>query len=307
MQLAPIALFVYNRPDHTRQVLKCLHANKLSGQSRLVIYCDGPKENADASDLSAIDEVRRLCASEKWCGEVQLVKREKNMGLADSIVHGVTQLVNESGKVIVLEDDLVTSPGFLEFMNQALSLYVNEEKVMHLSAYMYPRLRKPFAALPDTLFIKFMACWGWATWKRAWDHYNDSAEFLAAQLHDAEKKNRFNLDGSTASLYWQLEQNAKGKLHTWAIKWSASIFLKDGLCLFPGDSLVKNIGNDGTGTHPDKTNIYSYQRTVPEINVKTISLVENKRGRKQISDFFYFLEKKKTLQDKIIEKMHLMR
>ena len=145
--LAPIVLFVYNRPWHTEQTLNALMQNELADQSVLYIYADGPKENATEEQLKKIEEVRHVIRTKKWCKEVHIIESEKNKGLADSIINGVTEIVNKYGKVIVLEDDIVTSKGFLKYMNEALELYKEEDKVYHISGYMFPvkgNCLKPF-------------------------------------------------------------------------------------------------------------------------------------------------------------------
>ena len=123
MKLAPIILFVYNRPWHTEQTLRALMANELAVESELYIYADGPKPNATDEQLQKIREVRQLIRQEQWCGKVHVVESEKNKGLANSVINGVSEIVNKYGRIIVLEDDLKTSPTFLTYMNQALEYY----------------------------------------------------------------------------------------------------------------------------------------------------------------------------------------
>src|SRR2546423_14535813 len=146
--LAPVSLFVYNRPWHLKQTLESLEKNFLSGQSVLYIYSDGPRADATPEQLQKIKEVRSLIRSKKWCKETYIIESETNKGLAKSIIEGVTELVNDFGKEIVLEDDLVLSPGFLKYMNEALTLYESEERVMHVSGYIFETSLK----LPETLF-----------------------------------------------------------------------------------------------------------------------------------------------------------
>ena len=147
--LAPIVLFVYDRPWHTNQMLDSLAANKLADQSVLYIYSDGPKENSTIEQLKRINDVRELIRERKWCKEVNIVESKKNKGLANSIVDGVTEIVNRYGKIIVLEDDLVLSKGFLKYMNDSLSFYQNNNEVMHISGYMEP----VNSNLPETFFL----------------------------------------------------------------------------------------------------------------------------------------------------------
>jgi hypothetical protein len=308
MSPSPIALFVYKRPEHTLRVLTALQKNPQAAASTLFVFCDGPREGAGQEERDAIQRVRDIAGAQPWCGDVRLVTRRENMGLAASIVDGVTRVVGEYGKIIVLEDDLVTSPGFLAYCNAALELYADDERVMHIAGYMYPQLRLPFTQrLPDTFFSTFMSCWGWATWKRAWEHFNPSAASLLDSIRSAHAMTRFDLDGNTRSMSFQLEKNASGALRTWAIKWYASIFLADGLCLFPGRSLVRNIGNDGTGTHTDRTDIYGQQSITNALAVRRLPLEVSPEGEARIRYFLRFLEKRKSLGEKLTEKLHLLR
>ncbi len=181
MNLAPIVLFVYNRPWHTEQALNALMQNELAGQSVLYIYADGPKENPGDEQLKNIEEVRKVIRWQQWCKEVIIIEADNNKGLAASIVDGVTEIVNKHEKVIVLEDDIVTSVGFLKYMNEALTLYKDDERVLEVSAFMFPIQS---AGLPDTFFYNANSCWGWGTWKRAWKYYNNDALDLYKKLKE---------------------------------------------------------------------------------------------------------------------------
>lgn len=148
--LAPIVLFTYNRPHHTQKTLQALMQNELADKSVLYIYCDGAKEHATETDKTNITEVRKVVRSKQWCKEVHIIEAEKNKGLAKSIISAVTEIVGKYGKIIVLEDDIITSKGFLRYMNDALSIYQTQDKVMHVSAYMYPHKER----LPETFFFE---------------------------------------------------------------------------------------------------------------------------------------------------------
>ncbi len=265
--LAPVVLFVYNRPEHTRQTLGALSRNTLADQTVLYIYADGPKPNATAEELKQISEVRQLIRSSKWCGEVHIKEQELNKGLADSIIMGVTETVNNHGKVIVLEDDIVTSPGFLTFMNNGLTFYKNEERVMHISAYFWPSL----SIEADTLFVQNAGCWGWGTWQRAWKKFDPDAQRLYDELVQQNEIENYK------ALMWgepykQLMQNIERVKKTWAVKWNTSIYLNKGLCLHPNKSFVNNIGNDGTGTNQDVTDFYYCKNLAVDIPVRAIAL-----------------------------------
>ncbi len=132
MELSPIILFVYNRPAHTRRTLEALSANNLAAKSLLYIFSDGPKENASSSELINIEATRNVIKSKKWCGEVVINEKRKNRGLVDSIIAGISDVTEAHGRAIVLEDDIITQPGFLQFMNDALVLYADQERVMQI-------------------------------------------------------------------------------------------------------------------------------------------------------------------------------
>jgi GT2 family glycosyltransferase len=159
---APIALFVYNRPEHTRRTIKFLQNNLLADESRLFIFSDAAKDPSQEEKVAAVREIIRSVGGFK---SVEIVERKENFGLADSIIAGVSALCSDYGKVIVFEDDLITGPYTLQYFNEALRLYQDVEKVMHIGAYMYPLKVKN---LPQTFFYRAASSWGWATWARAW-------------------------------------------------------------------------------------------------------------------------------------------
>lgn len=273
--LAPIVLFVYNRPKHTLRTLQALFSNDLADQSELFIYCDGARKNSSIEDIENIKEVRKIVASKKWCKKVHIVGRKENWGLKENIIDGVTYIVNKYNKIIVLEDDLETSKYFLRYMNDALSMYEDEESVMHISGYV------PFVnmSLPETYFLRYMSCWGWATWKRAWNHYDKNTIYLHDSIKSDKLVNSFNIAGSYKNLFEQLEKNLDGRLNTWAINWYASIFLKKGLCLYPKVSLIKNIGLDGSGTNSSYKKAGSTIENIDAIRIhvsKIYSIMESK-------------------------------
>ena len=247
--LAPIALFVYNRPDHTRRTLKFLKANALAEDSRLYIFADAAKSPEQEENIKLVNEIISNIDGFK---SVRIVRAKQNLGLANSIISGVKELVNTYGKVIVFEDDLLSSPYTLEYFNEALDKYQNEEKAMHISAYMYPLAYAD--DLPDTFFYRAVHSWGWATWKRAWDKFNPNIDELIAQFND-EKKFAFSIEHKM-NFWKQMEDFKAGKNNSWAIRWYASVFLNGGLSLNPTRSLINNIGHDGTGTHSKIEKMY---------------------------------------------------
>jgi len=237
MELAPIVLFVYARPWHTEQTLKALEQNTLAKDSILYIYADGAKENAPKEQLEKIQQVRQLIR-QKWnFKEIHIVERDRNWGLADNIIDGVTEIVNKHGKIIVLEDDLVTSPYFLDYCNQGLDLYKDTQNVYAINAFQFP--------LPIDEFDTFLcplatSSWGWATWADKWEVFERIPKYKNLIQQNEHLKRRFNFaDYDYASML----DNPK----SWAIRWYYSVFLRNGLGVFPTKSLVQNIGFDGSG------------------------------------------------------------
>jgi len=248
--LAPIALFVYNRPQHTERTVKFLRQNELAAESRLFIYADGPKAGGD--DDTKVQEVRDYLKTIDGFKSVTIIESNKNKGLAQSIIDGVTQLTATYGQVIVFEDDLISSPHTLTYFNEALNRYRNHEKVMHIGAYMYP-LANP--DLPESFFYRAATSWGWATWQRAWVHFEADIDKLMQQF-DPAKKAAFSID-HTMNFWKQMIEFKTGKNNSWAIRWYASVFLKGGLTLNPAQSLINNIGHDGSGVHSGINDIYN--------------------------------------------------
>jgi len=284
--LAPIVLFVYNRLLHTQQTIEALQKNKLAENSELFIYSDAPK-NDDAQQ--SVNEVRKYISNLDGFKKITIIHREKNWGLADSIIDGVTQIVNKYGKIIVLEDDLVTSPYFLKFMNEALEFYKDEKKVWHISGWNYPVDND---SLEDVFLWRVMNCWGWATWSDRWQYFEKDID---KTMHDFSKDDikQFNVDG-VENFWSQVVFNKEKKINTWAIFWYATIFKKDGLCLNPVQTFVDNVGLDGSGIHcggtKNYTDILNYKKN---IDFK-IEILESKDFLEKIKKLF-----KRNFFDKI--------
>jgi hypothetical protein len=274
---APIALFVYNRLSHTRRTVEALLKNAGAADAALHVFSDGARNEAARR---AVAEVRSYIRTVDGFRRVTIVEREKNIGLAKSIIDGVTGLCGENDRVIVVEDDLVTSPHFLEFMNDGLNVYAKDDRVISIHGYSYP----VSAALPETFFLRGADCWGWATWKRGWDLFDPDGPRLFRQLKERGLTRRFDLDGSYP--YTQMLRNQiAGKNDSWAIRWHASAFLADKLTLYPGRSLVQNIGNDDSGTHSSKSEAYSGKISGSPVTVGRIPVVEDERARQSFAAF----------------------
>lgn len=281
-KLAPIALFVYNRLEHTQRTIEALAVNDLASDSELVIFSDGAK-NSDGE--RKVNQVRKYIATVNGFASVEIIYQEKNLGLANSIISGVTSTVSDYGRVIVLEDDLITSPHFLRCMNEALDFYENFSEVASVNAYMYP-----ISDLPEMFFLKASDSWGWATWARAWKIFEPNGEKLLERIIEDKKHDIFNFHGNYPYLD-MLKDQISGKNDSWAIRWAASTLVENKLGLYLGKSLVQNIGLDGTGRHCGKTDTNNNKYWVPldisRPNLKFISPQYNDKACKRIGQYMY--------------------
>lgn len=280
--LSPVVLFVFDRPNHTEQTLKALSRNDLIEQTELFIYADGPKTDSTNEQIKNIESVREVIRKQKWSKEVHVIESPDNKGLAGSIVSGVTEIINKYGRIIVIEDDIITSAGFLRFMNDALEFYADEDKVMHISGYMYPHKEK----LPETFFYQVpYPGGGWATWKRAWDKYIDDTDYLYNYFNSAKGWWQFNKFGGDY-LQRQLKMNLSGELKTWFIKWHATLLINRGLTLYPGQSLTHNIGFDNSGSNCPPMTKFDIINPAEIVKIKEIPIKESRKARIIIRQFY---------------------
>jgi len=275
---APIALFAYNRLDHIRRTLEALRKNELATVSELYVFSDGPRSEADQEKVRAVRELIRTISG---FHTVTIIEQEANRGLARSIIDGVTTVVEKHGQVIVLEDDMITSPYFLRYMNEALHMYRNDERVISIHGYIYPIE----TLLPETFFLKGADCWGWATWKRGWNLFEPDGLKLLHELRTRNLARRFDFDG-TYGYTSMLESQVNGLNDSWAIRWYASAFLKDKVTLYPGRSLVCNIGVDASGTHCGAWDKFDAAISAEPVRVVRIPSEENRIARKAFKAFF---------------------
>ena len=279
MSYAPILLFVYNRPEHTRRCIESLLKNSLASESNLFIYADGAK---DSTQQEAVNEVRNYIRSIQGFKQITLMERSENWGLARNIINGVTTQVNRYGKVIVLEDDLVVAPYFLQFMNEALEVYKDEPRVGHIQACDFTQ----DSSLPATFLIKWTGSWGWATWDRAWKHFNPNGNELLQELEERKLTHVFDFNGKYGFTR-MLRRQIEGKNNSWAIRWNASLFLKDILSLNVGRSLVQNEGFDGSGTNCGGGGLYASHLYLQPLFITPISPIEENKEARQAFIRYY--------------------
>jgi hypothetical protein len=295
--LAPIALFAFKRPVHLQQTLDALAACEEAGASELYIFCDGARH---AAEESAVREVVEVARAEKRFLKTVVQISPSNLGLARSIINGVSKIVEEHGRIIVLEDDMVVSNLFLKYMNSGLLHYEHNLQVASICAYMYPIETK---GLPEFFFLKGADCWGWATWKRSWIQFEADGSLLLQRIVSGGKSWEFDLDGSYPYLK-MLKDQIRGRNNSWAIRWHASTFLNKMMSLYPRDSFLNNIGLDGSGTHCDPTDAFKVQLGAGdrEINWPEV-IIANSEARHRIIEFNL---KMMRMHKRVIRRMNLL-
>ncbi|OFX73144.1 MAG: hypothetical protein A2X12_03890 [Bacteroidetes bacterium GWE2_29_8] len=290
MQFAPIILFVYNRPEHTRLTIEALQKNKLASESILYIFCDGLKTKDNKSE-ALHNDVKRIINSIKGFKDLIIKERNANYGLAKSIVDGVSYVLNIHGKAIVLEDDLITSEYFLQFMNDSLNVYDGCDNIYSVQGYMFPieTNRK------NELLLPFTSTWGWGTWKSKWEYLELDLAEKEVIRNSKYLKERFNLGDYSYSDMLTFENNS------WGIKWYYSVFRRNGLCVFPPRTLIKNVGFDNSGTNCNEDTsfnlqkLFNYKTDVIKqefLDIEVLDKIEN-----------YFTMKKKSILKRILEKI----
>ena len=239
----PIVLFVYNRPGHTRRVLEALARCQGLERCHLVIYSDGPKSPVHEA---AVAETRRVVRSWALRFGADVIEQPRNLGLARSIVGGVTHHCATHGRVIVLEDDLVPAPDFLQFMLAGLDRYADDDRVAQISGHL---LTDTADVATDGLFLQVMQTWGWATWERAWRMFRWHHAIDPSELDiDPAFRARFTMDGAYKTLRL-LQHRLDGEHDTWGILWWYAMAKFDKVTLHPSRSLIWNGGFDKSGVH----------------------------------------------------------
>lgn len=251
--LAPVVLFVYNREEHTRQTLEALKRNKLAGQSKLFLFSDGAKTEKDELKVQRVRELLRTYKAGEDFETIEIEEAQKNQGLASSVIAGVSKIISQYGKVIVLEDDIVTAPNFLAYMNQALDYYEKNPKIWSVSGYTLPLSN--LKSYQEDAFLSYRASsWGWGTWKDRWEPIDWGLPDYSRFRKDRSQVRRFCRGGR--DLYSMLERQQKGELDSWAVRWCYWQSKCDMLTVYPRVSLVQNTGCDGSGTHEGNAEVF---------------------------------------------------
>ncbi|WP_319370817.1 glycosyltransferase [uncultured Ilyobacter sp.] len=291
---APIALFVYNRPEETAGLLKSLKRNKLAEVSSLFIFSDAPKSSEQREN---VNKTRTIINHTSGFKNIEIFESTENKGLARSIIEGVTQIIDKYGKIIVLEDDLILSGNFLEYMNGALNLYENNKSIWTVTGYGPPiEIDKSYQ---HDIYLSYRGCsWGWGTWKNRWEKHDwnlsDYEDFIA---HPDSVK-AFQKGGN--DLLKMLELQALGKLDSWAIRSCYSQFKQGMYTIYPVNSKLQNIGFGINSTHCTssgskyKTDLYENKVVLSEnleLNNKILYEFKKYYDLDFIGKIGYFLKK----------------
>lgn len=284
MEFAPIILFVYNRLWHTRKTVEALQKNELAIDSELFIFADGPKPNASDESKAKVDDVRQYIHTIKGFKNITIEESSENKGLANSVIEGVTKIINQFGKVIVVEDDIVTHPFFLRFMNEALDKYAVNRQIFMIGAYCYD-VRIPFYYKKNIYLTPRYCSWGWATWQNRWQYadWNIDNYSLLKNYDNVKKAKEIEMfNQGSNDLFPLLLRQQRKEIDSWAIRWQYCMYLHNGYTLQPVFSLSYNIGFDGSGVHcPTSINSstkHSSKKVPLKYNIKLPSYIKtNKR------------------------------
>ena len=296
--LAPIVLFVYNRPKHTQDMIEALAKNNFAKESDVYIFSDNTKKEKDIENVRKVRTYIDSIKQKNWFANVYIEKAEKNKGLAKSVINGVTRVINKYDKVIVLEDDLIPSKVFLEYMNKALDFYEKKESIWSISGYNIP-IQIPKNYKFD-IYLGYRGCsWGWATWKDRWNTVDWKVSDYKEFKNNYKKRKQMNRGGP--DMAQMLDSQMQGLCDSWAIRWCYEQSKQNKYTIYPVKSLVINQGLDGTGTHSGTTKDFDV-----EISERIPELYNNLPVDKEITTNFYN-KYKLGIKQKIIEILMILK
>lgn len=300
--LAPVAVFVYARPDHTKSTIEALAKNKLAHETEVYIYSDAAKNENAIENVNVVRAYLDTLTDRRIFKSVKIIKSQKNKGLAKSVIDGVNEITEQYGEVIVVEDDLISSYDFLQYMNEALTFYKKDEEIWSISGYTFDvDIPKEYKS---DVYLSYRGCsWGWATWKDRWNkvdwNVKDYSQFIS------NKKMRSQLNRGGRDMADMLDAQMQGKIDSWAIRWCYTQSVLNMLTIYPVVSRIKNIGLDGSGTHSGISSKYDatlYKGEIqckfdkPELDSRILKSFKNKFGTR----FDYMIINIKSCIKKII-------
>lgn len=250
--LAPICLFTYNRLEETRQTIEALQTNFLAEESVLYIFSDGWK-NEDNKEK--VLEVRRYIKEIQGFKEVNVIESGENKGLAQSIITGVTRVLEEHDTVIVMEDDLISSPNFLDFMNQSLSYYSQDDQIQSISGFSL-KIKENKTEQQDVYLHPRAHSWGWATWKGYWLEQLFDKEMIREVIKEDSGILEEFKKISGADTKKMLLDSLKDLNDSWYVRWCFNQFRNKRYTVYPFKSKIFNIGFSPEATHCKGINVF---------------------------------------------------
>lgn len=302
---APVVIFVYARPDHTKKTIESLAQNHLANETNVYIYSDAPRNEKAVENVNLVREYINSISKRNLFKSVKIINAESNKGLANSVISGVTEITERYGKAIVVEDDLISSTDFLQYMNDALDYYEKDNEIWSISGYTFD-IDIPEGYNSD-IYLSYRGCsWGWATWKDRWEKVDwDMLDYTSFKNNKELRKklNRGGLDMAN-----MLDLQMRGEIDSWAIRWCYAQSKLDMLTVYPIISRIENIGLDGSGTHSGITSAFDARLNSeenkkckfdkPEIDDKIIKSFRDKFG----TAFERFVIELKTHIKKLLRK-----
>lgn len=290
---APIVLFVYNRPEHTKRTVESLRYNTLAGKTNLFIYSDGAKSEKDKKN---VEEVRNYIRTIKGFNKIEIIERVKNFGLANSVISGVNEIIQSFGKVVVLEDDMICSPYFLKFMNELLNIFYIDQRIFSVTGYTFPIKIPEFYKRPLYLSPR-SSSWGWGTWKNRWEKADWDLKDFQSFIDDKSRVESFNKGGE--DLTRMLKNSISGKVDSWSVKWTYTHFMNNSFCVYPTKSRIINIGADSSGVHTGRTNKFNVDLENHDIEIANVeNLQPDEEILKNFRKFF-----KKNVFSSVLNKL----
>ena len=299
---APVVIFVYNRPEHTKKTIEALAENYLAKETDVFIFSDAAKNEKATANVELTRKYIESVPDKNLFKSVEIIKASKNKGLANSVISGVTEIIGKFGKVIVVEDDLVSSKDFLRYMNGALEYYKNNESIWSISGYNIP-IDIPSDYNHD-VYLSYRGCsWGWATWQDRWSNVDWNVSDYNSFKSNKELRKKFNRGGRDMSNMLDLQM--EGKIDSWAIRWCYAQSKLNMYTVYPVQSRIKNTGLDGSGTHSGLTNHYDVNFKIDNRICKFEDLKINPEISKKFQNHYmsllnYYLIKPKKIVKKII-------
>ena len=308
LNLAPIVLFVYNRPKHALQTIEALQKNHLASESELFIFCDGPRGE---KDLAKIEEVHQIIDNVSGFKKVTVKKLALNRGLANSVLAGVGEIINKYGKVIVLEDDIITASNFLDFINESLEFYKDDKRIFSITGFNYPDYEKPKNYQNDLFFVQGrMSSWGWGSWKDRWNEVDFAVKDFDVIKNNQKIQKEFRKCGD--NFFEMLTNQMRGKVDAWDIQISWEMFKKKMSCVIPTNTLVKNIGFDTSGIHchADSSMMdFNLENSTKKVNlVKFDDVIDNASAEKKFLKYteYSFVKKLITSRKKRMKLKYIL-